>query len=574
MGATTQNISNIGAGTYTLTVTDGANHTKSKSTTLIQSAAMAASLTPSLYYGGYNISQYNGSNGTITPGVSGGAPPYSYIWNNGSTVANRIGLSAGSYSVTVTDANSCSVQQSKTLTQPTALSISSITSSTHSGYNISCNGGNNGNINISVTGGVPPYHYQWSNGSFHQNLTDLTAGDYSVIVTDTNNASKSGSLTLTQPTAITITSTLSSYPDDYNVSCYHCYNGSITNTVTGGITPYTYLWSGGQTTLNRSTLGGGAYQLSVTDGNGCIKQNTSSLTEPESNDWARSGNAETDPSSNFIGTTDTSSISFRTNNTEAMRIDKNGKIGIGTDNPQAKLDLTGDIKVSTLSFDDGGTGNIHLLGTGHDGIIRGIDLPFQDMGDIGAPGTECVQLAVLPWYKPTGLITDFTTDEDIVKWPVEGNLGIGMCLPLAKLDVRTDYPSGNTAAFSVHNNDGEALAILFDNGQFGIGVDYIPTGYKLAVYGKIICEELKVKLYSSGWPDDVFEKTYKPMSLSDLEHFIKKNKHLPGIPSAQEVSANDGFNVGELQTIMLKKIEELTLYVIQLQKEIDELKAR
>jgi hypothetical protein len=98
-----------------------------------------------------------------------------------------------------------------------------------------------------------------------------------------------------------------------------------------------------------------------------------------------------------------------------------------------------------------------------------------------------------------------------------------------------------------------------------------PSTYKLGVGGRIICEELKVKLQSSGWPDYVFAKNYKLKPLDELENYINQNKHLPNIPAAQTVE-KEGLEVGEMQRRMMEKIEELTLYIIDLKKEIDGLK--
>jgi hypothetical protein len=106
------------------------------------------------------------------------------------------------------------------------------------------------------------------------------------------------------------------------------------------------------------------------------------------------------------------------------------------------------------------------------------------------------------------------------------------------------------------------------NGNIGIGTTN-PT-YKLAVNGTIRTKEVIVE---TGWADYVFEKDYKLPSLKEVEQYIKNNKHLPEIPSAQEIQKN-GLSVGEIQTKMMQKIEELTLYVIELQKQIDELKKK
>ena len=124
------------------------------------------------------------------------------------------------------------------------------------------------------------------------------------------------------------------------------------------------------------------------------------------------------------------------------------------------------------------------------------------------------------------------------------------------------------------NNGGTSTLILQnDGGSVRIGNVSVPSGYKFAVNGRMICEELKVKLASTGWPDYVFDDKYKLPSLDELKNFIAENKHLPNIPSAAEVEKN-GLEIGDMQKRMMEKIEELTLYILQQQKEIEELKAR
>lgn len=106
-----------------------------------------------------------------------------------------------------------------------------------------------------------------------------------------------------------------------------------------------------------------------------------------------------------------------------------------------------------------------------------------------------------------------------------------------------------------------------------IGGTTAASGYKLSVKGKIMCEELKV-LLSASWPDYVFEKNYELMSLTELENFIEKENHLPGIPSAKVMEEEGGVSVGEMQTILVKKLEEANLYILQLNKRIEELEAK
>jgi hypothetical protein len=107
-------------------------------------------------------------------------------------------------------------------------------------------------------------------------------------------------------------------------------------------------------------------------------------------------------------------------------------------------------------------------------------------------------------------------------------------------------------------------------GVVSIGTSLLPAGYKLAVGGKMICEEVVVKL-QVNWVDYVFEKDYELPSLLELEKFIRKNKHLPGVPTSDDVK-KEGVRIGEMNVILLRKIEELTLYAIELKKEVDALK--
>jgi hypothetical protein len=105
----------------------------------------------------------------------------------------------------------------------------------------------------------------------------------------------------------------------------------------------------------------------------------------------------------------------------------------------------------------------------------------------------------------------------------------------------------------------------------GLGTMPIPSGAKVAIGGKVVCKEIEVTL--AGLPDFVFQPDYKLMSLYDVENFINENKHLPGVPSETEVLEN-GLNLGDMNATLLQKVEELTLYMINLQKENDALKVR
>lgn len=126
-------------------------------------------------------------------------------------------------------------------------------------------------------------------------------------------------------------------------------------------------------------------------------------------------------------------------------------------------------------------------------------------------------------------------------------------------------PSGNNTVWSTNGSN-----ISYSSGNVAIGTNTIPPGYQLAVNGKIISEEVKVQL-NGEWPDYVFSKDYKLPTLEAIQKHINKKGHLPNIPSAKEVEAN-GVELGEMNKLLLKKIEELTLYIIEMNKEIIKLK--
>src|SRR5690606_37372247 len=191
---------------------------------------------------GFNVSCNGESDGAIDLYVQGGCLPYTYLWSTGATTEDLSGLPAGTYDVTVSDANGTTVSGSITLTEPDALTLSGQPLEYQGGNNISCNGEEDGSIDLTVTGGCAPYTFNWSNGETTEDISNLGAGTYTATVTDQNGCEETISFTLTQPDTLKIIN-----PIITNVTCAGGNDGSIEITVTGGAAPYNFYWSNGAT---------------------------------------------------------------------------------------------------------------------------------------------------------------------------------------------------------------------------------------------------------------------------------------------------------------------------------------
>ncbi|SHH63274.1 T9SS type A sorting domain-containing protein [Flavobacterium defluvii] len=264
-GGTTATASGLSPGTYTATITDANGCTTTQTTTITEPSALA--VTPSHT----NVSCNSGANGTATVSVSGGTPGYTYSWAPyGGTSATATGLTAGTYTATITDANGCIATETFIITEPTALST------TASQTDVSCNGGANGTATVTVIGGTPAYTYSWAPfGGTAATATGLSAGTYTVTITDANNCQITQSYTILEPSVLSLTSTQT------NVSCNAGANGTATVTAAGGTAPYTYSWSPfGGTAATASGLTAGTYTVTVTDANACTATESVTITEP------------------------------------------------------------------------------------------------------------------------------------------------------------------------------------------------------------------------------------------------------------------------------------------------------
>lgn len=741
-GSFAKNQTNLSAGTYTVVVTDVNGNTVSTSINLTEPKLLEVFLNPIIKEGGYNISSKGGYDGEIRTQVVGGVPPYTYVWNNSSTGDGIGELTIGTYSVVVTGMNGCTATASTTLTEPTELKILSITSPLHHGFNVSCYEGNDGQIDLAVTGGVLPYSYQWSTGEFSEDLLEKEPGTYWVIVRDDAETAVAGQILLTGPSQPKVQLTPSVFPNGKNISCYGCANGTISTIVTGGASPYQYSWNNGATTSNLSGLSADGYNVQITDANNCILESGINILGPDREDWTMMGNAGTNPATNFFGTTDNKDVVFRSNNTERLRIKSNGvvetlsslkianpsseqyssvyvdsagilqvarpdphgnqcrepaegwfrdncsqallgnifkypffgNVGIGTDTPTAKIHVMGAGKFShagtpensVIIGHDGNDGSIEQIGNGglliNKWSLKNIKLCTGTSGDVEIGGstnlatlrgkvgigtmspTEKLEIVHSSDSGGTGglrlnnfsannrnseikfaqsnsnlwamgcdlrhnnsqdfFIYDNVTNSGFgaARFYINnlGNIGIGNANPTTRLDVsgkgrfdslQITSLSGNSGKIMTLDNSGNlqvsplsisslgqwnnhGSGIFYNSGKVFIGMSSCNqcTDFDLYVEGGIAAREIRVMV--SNFPDFVFDDDYKLMDLKTLEKHIADFKHLPGIPSAQDVSDTNGIDLGAFQLLLLQKIEEQTLYIISLQNQIFELNTK
>lgn len=260
--STSNTINNLVVGIYSITVTDDNGCKKSSSIEVNQPTELIINSSK------VDVKCFDGNDGSASISVTGGASNYSFLWSNGASSSSIDNLTSGTYSVTVTDANGCKKSNTVTINQPSELHIS-VTFE-----DIKCNGSNDGSASVSAAGGKPNYSILWSNGQTSATINNLTAGNYSVTVTDGNGCKKSTSITINQSSELNINISKT------NVSCYNGNNGSAFVQVSGGKPNYTYIWSNGSTTSSINNLHSGTYSLTVTDNNGCKKQASIEITQP------------------------------------------------------------------------------------------------------------------------------------------------------------------------------------------------------------------------------------------------------------------------------------------------------
>lgn len=284
-----------------------------------------------------------------------------------------------------------------------------------------------------------------------------------------------------------------------------------------------------------------------------------------------------------------------TTHAQTNKLDPTGNVGIGTTSPISALHVSG---LTTLS---------NPSGRGYDENLR---LPPSNANDFsslvlgatpGASGTGIGQWTLVRFPAVLNYMFSIRHNEtDYLNILTNGNMGIGTSAPQYKLNVAQDITMDqdiNIAQFGITGATDNAKRLVMGYDVNGSGFGYIKAGWynhgwtnlalqplggnvgigtttpdsKLAVNGTIHSTEVKVDM--NGWPDYVFKPEYDLLPLSDVKNYIDKNQHLPEVPSAQEI-AKDGLNLGEMNKLLIKKIEELTLYLIEIKKESESLKEK
>lgn len=390
----TEDIENLVPGGYVLFVEDANGCTAITDVIIVDEPTPIVETAPAVVT---DASCDGGSMGSIDISYGGGTPPYTYAWSNGATTEDVFGLMAGTYQVTITDANGCELLSpvySISAPSGAAIGVVSVT-------DVDCNGAATGEIAITVTGGTPPYSFLWSNSSSDEDLTGIPAGDYTVTVTDALGCSfVSDVITVDEPTAIAVSNV-----EIVDAACNGEASGSIEIDVDGGTPPYTYFWSNGATTQDIDGLVAGTYTGTITDANGCVVVSPP-LTIGE-------------PSAVFVATVDVTDAACNGEESGSIDIEIAGGTGpylVFWDNGVAAEDLTG-VGSGTYSatiFDNNGcqinTGPIDV------GQPTAIEITFVDIMFNACNGDEMgsIDIEVAGGTGPyTYLWSNGETTEDI-----------------------------------------------------------------------------------------------------------------------------------------------------------------
>jgi gliding motility-associated-like protein len=249
---------NLCAGNYSVTVSSANGCVQTFTVNIVSTNSVTASISST------NITCHGSNNGAATVTVVNGAAPITYTWSpSGGNNITANNLTIGNYSVTITDANSCTVTATTTINQPSTLSVSIAST------NVSCNGGSNGSASVTASGGTSPYTYTWSpSGGNNAIASNLIFGTYTVSISDANQCTKDTQVVITQPPVLTLSLTGTAETCGQK-------NGTATATASGGTGTLNYTWTPTSGNINTaSNLSAGLYSVTVTDALSCSISNT------------------------------------------------------------------------------------------------------------------------------------------------------------------------------------------------------------------------------------------------------------------------------------------------------------
>ncbi|MBC7863545.1 MAG: gliding motility-associated C-terminal domain-containing protein [Bacteroidia bacterium] len=264
-GGTASAATSLASGTYTVDVSDANGCTATGTTTVGSAGSVSVSVSAVA-----NVSCFGLADGSITISTSGGIAPISINWTpSGGTTTTATNLSAGNYTVNVTDGNGCVTSANALISEPLQLTLN--TNSTP----VLCYGDSNGSATVIVSGGTAGYAYMWSpSGGSSSSANSLSANSYTVTVTDANNCVATSATTVAQPAALAISAA------GFAATCNGLCNGQTVVLPAGGTTPYNCLWSSGSTLLSNTNVCAGTYTATITDANGCVIDTIVTVTEP------------------------------------------------------------------------------------------------------------------------------------------------------------------------------------------------------------------------------------------------------------------------------------------------------
>jgi hypothetical protein len=258
-------------GSYTLIVTD-ANNCKDTIVAVINNPVNGLNIAAQVQ----QVSCFGGANGAIDLTISGGSPGYVVMWSNNIQLQDLSNLTAGTYSVSVTDNAGCVLQQTYNIVQPAAALAYVPTI-----IPVLCHGDTTGAVTLALTGGTTPYNFTWTGPAGFtastEDVYNLGAGMYAVTIADANGCGATYSAAVTQPfSAMSMTL----YPTAS--LCFGLPNGGVDLSIAGGVPGYTYSWSNGDTTQDITVVVGGQYSVTVQDANGCLLTDTVIVNQPAS----------------------------------------------------------------------------------------------------------------------------------------------------------------------------------------------------------------------------------------------------------------------------------------------------